>query len=104
MRKVGKGKGRHAELHRRRARENMEECRSSIPAWIMPLYKVAETVKPGVDAYDVVIIDEASQSGPDALFLSFLAKKIIIVGDDQQISPENPGSFVVMSIYCSRNI
>lgn len=91
VRKVGKGKGKYAELHRRRARENMEQCRSAIPAWIMPLYKVAETVKPGVDAYDVVIIDEASQSGPDALFLSFLARKIIVVGDDQQISPENPG-------------
>ena len=91
MRKVGKGKGKRAELHRKAARENMEQCRGAIPAWIMPLYKVTETVKPGVDAYDVVIIDEASQSGPDALFLPFLGKKIIIVGDDQQISPDNVG-------------
>ena len=91
MKKVGKGKGKRAELHRKAARENMEECRSAIPAWIMPLYKVAETVKPGVDAYDVIIIDEASQSGPDALFLPFLAKKLIIVGDEEQISPDNVG-------------
>jgi very-short-patch-repair endonuclease len=91
MKKVGKGKGKRAELHRKAARENMEECRSAIPAWIMPLYKVSETVKPGVDAYDVIIIDEASQSGPDALFLPFLAKKIIIVGDEEQISPDNVG-------------
>ncbi|TSA19882.1 DUF559 domain-containing protein [bacterium] len=91
MRRIGRGTGRRAELHRKRARENMEECRNAIPAWIMPLYKVVETVKPGVEVYDVVIIDEASQSGADALFLPFLAKKIIIVGDEEQISPENIG-------------
>lgn len=91
MRRIGRGTGRRAGLHRKKARENMEECRSAIPAWIMPLYKVVETVKPGVEVYDVVIIDEASQSGADALFLPFIAKKIIIVGDEEQISPENIG-------------
>jgi very-short-patch-repair endonuclease len=89
--RVGKGTGKHAEKHRRNAREHMEHCRSAIPAWVMPLYRVAETVEPGVDKYDVVIIDEASQSGPDALFLQFLAKQIIVVGDDKQISPLSIG-------------
>lgn len=89
--RIGRGTGARAEIHRRAARDNMEQCRSAIPAWIMPLYRVAETVRPGAYAYDVVIIDEASQSGPEALFLQFLAKKIIVVGDDQQISPENVG-------------
>jgi very-short-patch-repair endonuclease len=91
MRKIGKGTGKRAELHRRAARENMEQCRSAIPAWVMPLYRVAETIKPGVDAFDVVIIDEASQSRPDALFLQFIANKIVVVGDDEQISPDNIG-------------
>ncbi|MDP3981305.1 MAG: AAA domain-containing protein, partial [Chlamydiota bacterium] len=80
-----------AETHRRDARKHMDHCRTAIPAWIMPLYRVAETVNPTTDAYDVVIIDEASQSGPDALFLQFIAKKIIVVGDDMQISPEAIG-------------
>ena len=88
---IGKGTGKHAEKHRRNAREHMEHCRSAIPAWIMPLYRVAETVEPGVDKYDVVIIDEASQSGPDALFLQFLAKQIVVVGDNKQISPLSIG-------------
>jgi len=91
VKKLGKGTGKRAEVHRRAARDNMEDCRSAIPAWIMPLYRVAETVTPGVDSYDVIIIDEASQSGPDALFLQFLAQKIVVVGDDEQISPENVG-------------
>ena len=41
--------------------------------------------------FDVVIVDEASQAGPEALFLTFIAKKIIIVGDDKQIEPDAVG-------------
>ncbi len=88
---IGKGTGKRAPIHRRDARKRMDEARSAIPAWIMPLYRVAETVNPSVDAYDVVIIDEASQSGPDALFLLTLADKIVVVGDNEQISPANVG-------------
>jgi very-short-patch-repair endonuclease len=91
IKRVGKGTGKHAERHRREARGHMEHCRSAIPAWIMPLYRVVETVKPGVDLFDVAIIDEASQSGPEALLLFFLAKKIIVVGDPEQISPQSIG-------------
>ncbi len=57
----------------------------------MPIYRVAETIHPGTDKYDVVIVDEASQSGPEALFLHYLAKRIVVVGDDKQISPEFVG-------------
>lgn len=88
MRRIGKGTGKYAPMHRKAAREHMEECRSAIPAWIMPVYRVAETVRPGKDLFDVVIIDEASQSGVEALFLFYLAKKVIVVGDDKQISPD----------------
>jgi len=88
VKKIGKGTGKYAGRYRKEARENMDKCRSAIPAWIMPLYRVAETLKPGCDLFDVVIIDEASQSGPEALFLQYLGKQIIIVGDDKQISPD----------------
>lgn len=91
VRKIGKGTGKYAARHRREARENMEQCRSAIPAWVMPLYRVAETVRPGRDSFDVVIVDEASQSGLDSLFLHYLGAKLIVVGDDKQISPENVG-------------
>ena len=57
----------------------------------MPVYRIAETIHPQPGMFDVVIIDEASQSGPEALFLLYIAKKIVVVGDDQQISPESVG-------------
>lgn len=91
VRRIGKGTGKYAPIHRRNAREHMNECRSAIPAWIMPLYRVAETIKPGTDLFDVVIVDEASQSGPEALLLTYLANKMIVVGDDKQISPTYAG-------------
>ncbi len=46
-------------------------------------------MEPG--AFNVAIIDEASQTGPDGLILHYLAKQCIIVGDDKQISPEAVG-------------
>jgi REase_MTES_1575/AAA domain len=91
VKRIGKGTGKYASRHRQAARDNMQHCKSAIPAWIMPIHRVAETIEPGQDAFDVVIIDEASQSGPEALFLQYLAKKIVIVGDDKQISPDFVG-------------
>lgn len=91
MRKIGKGTGKYTAQYRRDARMHMEKCRPAIPAWIMPIFRVAESVVPRVNAFDVVIVDEASQSGPEALFLHYLAPKIIVVGDDKQISPEHVG-------------
>lgn len=91
IKKIGKGTGKHAEKHRREARAYMDECKHAIPAWIMPLYRVVETVEANAEIFDVIIIDEASQSGPEALLLLFLGKQIIVVGDDEQISPDNIG-------------
>ena len=91
VRSIGKGTGKYASQHRRNARQHMNECRSAIPAWVMPIYRVAETITPGSDLFDVVIIDEASQSGPEALLLAYLAKKLVVVGDDKQISPTYAG-------------
>ncbi|MCX5705471.1 MAG: AAA domain-containing protein, partial [Candidatus Omnitrophica bacterium] len=91
IKKIGKGTGKHAEKHRREAEEYMAECRTAIPAWIMPIHRVVESFKPIPELFDVLIVDEASQSGPEALALFYITKKCVIVGDDQQISPENVG-------------
>jgi len=88
VRLIGKGKGKYASLHRRLAQTYLNECREAIPVWIMPLYRVAETISPTGELFDIAIIDEASQSGPEAILLFYLAKQIIVVGDDQQISPQ----------------
>ncbi len=89
--KIGKGTGVTASKHHKVAKKRMEECKTAIPAWIMPLYRVVENIKPDAEPFDIAIIDEASQTGPDGFLLNYLAKKIIVVGDKEQISPENPG-------------
>jgi hypothetical protein len=91
VRRIGRGTGKRAEIHRRNAKMHMDECRSAVPAWIMPFYRLAETIEAKPESFDVVIVDEASQSGPDTLALLYLAKQIIVVGDEQQISPEAVG-------------
>ncbi len=89
--KIGKGTGVSASKHRKVAKESMEKCKTAVPAWIMPLYRVVENIKPETKPFDVAIMDEASQTGPDGFLIHYLAKKIIVVGDKEQISPENPG-------------
>ena len=92
VKKIGKtGKGKRAMKFRKIAQQEMLHCKDSVPCWIMPLYKVAETIQPEQNMYDYVIIDEASQLGPDAIFLLYITKNIIIVGDDKQTSPEYIG-------------
>ena len=91
MGRLGKGTGRHAPKHRRDAQQHLNKCREAVPAWVMPLHRVWDTVAPAPGIFDVVIIDEASQCGPEALPLFYLGKKVLIVGDDKQISPEAVG-------------
>jgi very-short-patch-repair endonuclease len=91
VQKIGRGTGKHAERYRREARAYMAECVASIPAWIVPRYRVAEVLEPEPELFDVVIVDEASQTGIDGLFLWYLGKQIVVVGDDQQISPAGIG-------------
>ncbi|NTY02435.1 AAA domain-containing protein [Deinococcus sp. JMULE3] len=91
VKKVGKGTGKHAGKFMAVARRSLTQARDSIPAWIMPLHLVAESFTPAQGMFDVVIIDEASQSGPESLFLTYIAKKLIVVGDDKQISPDGVG-------------
>src|SRR5215510_967257 len=93
VRAMGKGTGRSARMERlrREARRYMDQCREAIPVWIMPRYLVAEMVDPAPGRYDLVIVDEASQLGIESLFLFYVSKKMVVVGDDQQISPYGVG-------------
>ncbi len=91
MGRLGKGTGKFASRFRRDAQRHLNECREAVPAWVMPLHRVWDTVDPRPGIFDVVIIDEASQCGPEALPLLYLGKKVLIVGDDKQISPEAVG-------------
>jgi very-short-patch-repair endonuclease/transcription elongation GreA/GreB family factor len=92
IRKVGKGTGKYAARYRADARVSLRACQTAVPAWIMPMHQVFETVpvdRPNL--FDVVIVDEASQSGLEGLLLSWLAPRMVVVGDDKQVSPSNIG-------------
>ena len=92
VKKIGKtGRGKRATKYKRIAQAEMNKCKDAVPCWIMPMYKVAETIQPQKGMYDYVIIDEASQLGADAVFLLYISKNVIIVGDDKQTSPEYVG-------------
>ncbi|TDC83957.1 hypothetical protein, partial [Actinomadura sp. 7K507] len=51
-----------------------------VPAWILPLWRIPETVPPEPGSFDVVIVDGEHQAGAEALFLLWLAPRIILVG------------------------
>ncbi len=91
VKKIGKGTGKTAPALRREAQRLMKKCRTAVPVWIMPINKALESIDAKTGRFDVVIIDEASQSDISALSILYLAKKIIIVGDDEQVSPSAVG-------------
>lgn len=92
VKKIGKGTGKNAAKYKREAQKLMAECQTAVPAWIMPINQALETLDPSKNKFDIVIIDEASQSDISALAIMYLAKKIIIVGDDEQVSPSGIGT------------
>lgn len=87
IRKIGQGKGKKAEKLKVEARKLMPQCQGAIPVWIMPLNKVVENFNPKENKFDVVIIDEASQADVMAIVAIYLGKQVIIVGDNEQVSP-----------------
>jgi transcription elongation GreA/GreB family factor len=88
--KIGKGTGKTAWIHRRAARDAMERFYGAVPCWIMPTWRVAEQLPTDFGVVDLVIIDEASQSDVTELPALLRGKKILVVGDDRQVSPTRP--------------
>lgn len=91
MKNIGKGTGVRAVRYRKDAREAMLEAHRAVPCWIMPHYRVSETMPPEIGVFDLVIIDEASQSDLWALPCLLRGKKFLVVGDDKQVTPEGIG-------------
>jgi hypothetical protein len=91
VRRLGKGTGKYATQRRAEVRQAMDRCRSAVPVWIMPVYRIAEQLQIRRDMFDVVIVDEASQAGLEATFLQYLAPRMVVIGDDKQVSPTAVG-------------
>jgi len=91
IQKIGKGTGKRAVRYRQDARMAAMQSNPAVPCWIMSHHRIAETLPAELGCFDLVVIDEASQSDLTALPALLRARKILVVGDDKQVSPEGVG-------------
>ena len=87
IKRIGKGTGKNAPALKAKARQLMSRCQEAVPGWIMPMGRALESLDPRQNSFDVIIIDEASQSDVSSLAILYMGRKLIIVGDDRQVSP-----------------
>ena len=85
--KMGRGTGKQVGKLKKEARKTLLECRQAVPVWIMPISRVLESFDLTTTKFDVLIVDEASQSDIRALSVFALARDVVVVGDHEQVSP-----------------
>lgn len=87
QKRIGKGTGKRVPALQAEARKKLVDAQASVPVWIMPLSRVAESIDPVNGRFDVVIIDEASQCDITGFLTWYISDQLIVVGDDMQVSP-----------------
>ncbi|WP_409305728.1 AAA domain-containing protein [Peribacillus sp. SCS-155] len=92
IKKFGKGTGKYAQIHLQDARKEMKTAQGAIPVWIMPINQVMENFPITNEKFDVIIFDESSQCDLFSINILLRGKKVIVVGDDEQISPQSIGT------------
>lgn len=89
--KLGAGTVKNADALKREAAKLMGQARAAVPVWIMPFSRLTENFDPVRDHFDVLIVDEASQEDVVGLAPFYMADKVIVVGDDEQVTPLDVG-------------
>jgi very-short-patch-repair endonuclease len=87
IRGIGAGTGARAVRHRTNARKAMLRANEAVRCWIMPHWRISESIPSELALFDLVILDEASQSDMWALPAILRGKKLLVVGDNKQVSP-----------------
>lgn len=88
MKKYGKGTGKYSHKHLKDAKNALEVGKNAVPVWIMPVNTIHQLFpNPTAGMFDVVIFDEASQVDTRGLNIAYIGKKLLVVGDDEQVSP-----------------
>lgn len=82
------GRGKRDNKLRQAAQEAMLIASRGIPCWIMPHWRVSEALPPILGQFDLIVIDEASQSDAWAIPALLRGKKALVVGDEKQVGPE----------------
>lgn len=91
VQKIGKNTGKNAPRYRKDAQQALKEATAAIPCWVMSHMQVSESMPAELGLFDLIIVDEASQSSIDVLPVLMRAKKLLVVGDNKQVSPSNVG-------------
>jgi very-short-patch-repair endonuclease len=91
IKRYGKGTGNN-KRYLTDARQEMEKAQSAIPVWIMPVNQVIENFPVYNEKFDVIIFDESSQCDIMSVPVLLRGEKIVVVGDDEQISPYGIGT------------
>lgn len=85
--RIGTGRNKSSALWRQAAREALDVASRAVPCWIMPHWRASESLPARLGDFDLVIVDEASQSELMAIPTLMRGRKLLIVGDDKQVSP-----------------
>ncbi|PQD94296.1 hypothetical protein CYL18_14755 [Pradoshia eiseniae] len=91
IKRYGKGTGNNKRFLAD-ARKEMETAQSAIPVWIMPVNQVLENFPISNEKFDVIIFDESSQCDIMSVPVLLRGEKVVVVGDDEQISPYGIGT------------
>ena len=73
--------------HRQEYLNCFEQCVPYIPCWILTSSQINDYLPPEFGLFDLVVIDEASQSDVTVLPGMLRGKQWLIVGDGKQVSP-----------------
>lgn len=84
--KRASGHGKKVAEYRREANRLLPDCQAAVPVWIMMLQDALLNFN-SAGRFDIVIVDEASQADLLALPVLYMADKVIVVGDDKQVTP-----------------
>lgn len=74
---------------RRNAQQTAIAIAPNISCWVMKFDDVLKTVDTTPEVFDCIITDEASQLNFNSLLLGYFGKKMVVVGDEKQTSPED---------------
>lgn len=87
LRRIGRGTGKRVPQLIQEAQKLMADSQKAVPVWVMPLSRIIDSFNVGKAKFDVVIVDEASQLDLNGLLAMYMAKQVVIVGDDKQVEP-----------------
>lgn len=98
------GRGRKSAAWRREVNRLLPACQQAVPVWIMMIQDALLNFSTA-SKFDVIVVDEASQADMTALPLLYMGRKVIVVGDDRQVTPLSVGtSEAAVDALCARHL